>query len=52
MLLKNKLEKNRLTAPLFDTTRFTKNIEVAYKMMYERYQADIPPDHIYVVDLS
>jgi hypothetical protein len=27
---------------------YTRHIEAAYKMMYERYQADLPPDHIYV----
>ena len=43
-----KLERNRLTTPLFDTTLFTKHIEVAYMQMYERYQADLPPEHIKV----
>jgi predicted O-linked N-acetylglucosamine transferase (SPINDLY family) len=46
--IKDKLEKNRLTAALFDTPRFTKHIEAAYKQMYERYQADLPLDHIYI----
>ncbi len=46
--IKEKLEKNRLTTPLFDTPRFTKNIEAAYTKMYERYQSDLPPDHIYI----
>jgi len=27
---------------------FTKHIEAAYTQMYERYQADLPPEHIYV----
>ena len=26
----------------------SKHIEAAYTKMYERYQADLPPDHIYV----
>lgn len=43
-----KLARNRLTKPLFDTELFTKHIEDAYVQMYERYQADLPPDHIYV----
>jgi len=45
--IRRKLEKNRLTTPLFDTSLFTKHIEEAYTTMYERYQADLPPDHIY-----
>jgi predicted O-linked N-acetylglucosamine transferase (SPINDLY family) len=48
--IKDKLEKNRLTTALFDTPRFTKHIEAAYTQMYERYQADLPLDHIYVED--
>ena len=49
--IKNKLNRNRVATPLFDTPRFTKNIEAAYKMMYERYQSDKSPDHIYVADI-
>jgi predicted O-linked N-acetylglucosamine transferase (SPINDLY family) len=44
--IKEKLDRNRLTTALFDTTRFTKHIEAAYTKMYERYQADLPPDHL------
>ena len=46
--IKDKLERNRLTTALFDTPRFTKHIEAAFTQMYERYQADLPPDHIYI----
>ena len=46
--LKHKLEKNRLTTPLFDSDLFTRHIEAAYREMYERYHFDLPPDHIYV----
>jgi protein O-GlcNAc transferase len=46
--IKDKLESNRLTTPLFDTPRFAKQIEAAYLKMYERYQSDLPPEHIYV----
>jgi predicted O-linked N-acetylglucosamine transferase (SPINDLY family) len=48
--IKDKLERNRLTTALFDTPRFTKHIEAAYTQMYERYQADLPLDHIYIED--
>jgi len=46
--IKDKLARNRLTTALFDTPRFTKNMEAAYIQMYERYQADLPSDHIYI----
>jgi predicted O-linked N-acetylglucosamine transferase (SPINDLY family) len=46
--IKNKLERNRLTTALFDTPRFTKHIQTAYKQMYERYQADLQPNNIYI----
>ena len=46
--IKNKLERNRLTTALFDTPRFTKHIEAAYKQMYERYQANLQPNNIYI----
>jgi predicted O-linked N-acetylglucosamine transferase (SPINDLY family) len=42
------LSANRLAFPLFDTRLFTTHLERAYTMIYERYQADLPPDHIYV----
>jgi predicted O-linked N-acetylglucosamine transferase (SPINDLY family) len=48
MQIGKKLQANRLTMPLFDARLFTKHIEDAYAQMYERYQADLPPDHIYV----
>ena len=47
--IKNKLASNRLTTPLFDTPLFTKNLEVAYSKMYERYQDDLQPDHITII---
>ncbi len=46
--IRQKLEKNRLTTPLFDTELFTRNIEKAYTAMYERYHADLLPDHIVI----
>jgi predicted O-linked N-acetylglucosamine transferase (SPINDLY family) len=46
--IKEKLAGNRLTTPLFDTQLFTRHIESAYKAMYERYQACLPPDHLRV----
>ena len=46
--IKHKLAENRLTTPLFDTKLFTKHIEAAYSAMYERYHAELPPDHIVI----
>jgi len=46
--IKEKLKQNRLTTALFDTPRFTKNIETAYEEMYKRYYSKMPLDHIYV----
>ena len=34
--IKNKLDKNRLTKPLFDTKLYAKNIEFAYTKIYEK----------------
>jgi predicted O-linked N-acetylglucosamine transferase (SPINDLY family) len=47
-IIKEKLVSNLSTAPLYDTKLFTKNLESAYTMMYDRYQQDLDPDHIYV----
>jgi predicted O-linked N-acetylglucosamine transferase (SPINDLY family) len=47
-MIKLKLANNRLTAPLFDTPLLTKNLEAAYIKMYERYQAELLPEHIYM----
>ncbi len=46
--IKDKLERNRLTTPLFDTPLFTKHIEAAYTKIYERYQVGLASDHIYI----
>jgi predicted O-linked N-acetylglucosamine transferase (SPINDLY family) len=40
--IKDKLARNRTTAPLFDTARATRRIEAAYTMMWQRYQAGEP----------
>ena len=44
--LKERLQQKRLTAPLFDTDLYTRNLEAAYSAMYERYQSNLQPDHI------
>jgi protein O-GlcNAc transferase len=45
--IKQKLSANRLRTALFDSRLFTKQLEVAYTQIYERYQADLSPAHIY-----
>jgi predicted O-linked N-acetylglucosamine transferase (SPINDLY family) len=46
--IRQKLADNRLTKPLFDTKYFTNRIEAAYTRVFERYQADLPPEHIHI----
>jgi len=47
-IIKDKLASNLSTAPLYDTKLFTKNLESAYTMIYERHHQGLDPDHIYV----
>ncbi len=42
--VKAKLVRNRDTAPLFDTARFTRGLEAAYTEMWERTQRGEPPE--------
>ncbi len=46
--LRQKLAVNRTTQPLFDTARFTRHIEAAYRKMHARYQSGLSPTHIVV----
>ena len=46
--IKEKLQSNLSTAPLFDTKLFTSNIESAYTQMYDRHHKGLEPDHIFV----
>jgi predicted O-linked N-acetylglucosamine transferase (SPINDLY family) len=43
--VRRKLADNRLTTRLFDTTRFTRELEAVYEAMCVRYRG-LPPDHI------
>ena len=38
-----RLARNRLTHPLFDTERFARKIEAAYRQMWETWKAQRPP---------
>ena len=46
--IKARLKTNFNTKPLFNSPLFTAHIEAAYIKMYERYQADLGPDHILI----
>ena len=46
--IKHKMQENRATSALFDAVGNTRHIEKAYIKMYERYQADLPPEHLYI----
>jgi predicted O-linked N-acetylglucosamine transferase (SPINDLY family) len=48
--LKQKLSDQRLSSKLFDTPLYAMHLEAAYTEMYERYQAGLEPDHIYIQD--
>jgi len=48
--LKQKLAENRTTYPLFDTPRFTRNLEQAYRAMWKIYAAGNPPQAIGLSD--
>jgi predicted O-linked N-acetylglucosamine transferase (SPINDLY family) len=41
--LKQKLEANRLTTPLFDSSRFTRNLEAAYEQMRDAFLKTASP---------
>jgi predicted O-linked N-acetylglucosamine transferase (SPINDLY family) len=46
--LRQKLVRNRSTVPLFDTARFTRNLETAYRRMWEIWRAGQPLAPIFV----
>jgi protein O-GlcNAc transferase len=48
--IRQKIAKNRLTEPLFDTPRFARNLEKAYKEMWEIFVAGEMPRRIEVVE--
>jgi protein O-GlcNAc transferase len=50
--LKARLKRGRRSQPLFDTARFTRNLESAYLHMWERYQKGEPPAHFAVTPVE
>jgi predicted O-linked N-acetylglucosamine transferase (SPINDLY family) len=48
--IRAKLARNRATEPLFDTRRFTRNLEAAYIAMWQRQQRGEPPAFLSIED--
>jgi protein O-GlcNAc transferase len=48
--IREKLARNRATEPLFDTRRFTRNLEAAYIAMWQRYQRGEDPAFLSIED--
>lgn len=44
--LRERLHRVRGTCPLFDTQRFTRDLERAYEAMVSRHRRSLAPDHI------
>jgi len=44
--IKNKLDDNKISKPLFNTKLFTKNIEKAYSIIYDEYLKKLPIKNI------
>ena len=51
-IIKEKLVDNLSTAPLYNTDLFARNIESAFKTMFERYHQGLDNDHIYIEDVN
>ena len=47
-LLKERLQKNKLTTPLFNTPLFTWHLESAYQAVFNRHHSHLLPEHVYV----
>jgi predicted O-linked N-acetylglucosamine transferase (SPINDLY family) len=50
--VKRRLEINRQSCPLFDTARYTRNIEAAYQRMWQRYESGVAPEHFTIVETA
>jgi predicted O-linked N-acetylglucosamine transferase (SPINDLY family) len=44
--IRRRLAGNRHTAALFDISRYTRDLESVYARIYDRYQADLPAEHL------
>jgi protein O-GlcNAc transferase len=41
-----RVQDQRRTAALFDTARFTRNLETAFIAIWERHMSGLAPDHV------
>ena len=48
-LIKSRLQKNRLTTPLFNTKSFTQYLEEAYIAIHECNCGGLPPDQLHIM---
>ncbi len=48
--LKRKLRQNRLDAPLFDTRRFARNLEAAYRQVHQRSRDGLEPGDLTIAE--
>jgi predicted O-linked N-acetylglucosamine transferase (SPINDLY family) len=46
--IRDRLARNRLSKPLFDTALFARHIERGFTRIFERYHAGLAPDHLHV----
>jgi predicted O-linked N-acetylglucosamine transferase (SPINDLY family) len=46
--IEERLKRNRVDSPLFNTKIFTRALEEALTKIYQRYQGDLPPEHLYL----
>ncbi|MBF0185528.1 MAG: tetratricopeptide repeat protein [Magnetococcales bacterium] len=46
--LRQQMQAQLLTSPLFDSPRFTRHLESAYQLIWQRHLQGLPPDHVSV----
>lgn len=46
MQLKGRILAARMVTPLFDTEKYTHDLEDLYTAMWDRHEKGLPPDHI------
>ncbi|QWD35556.1 tetratricopeptide repeat protein [Polynucleobacter paneuropaeus] len=50
--IRNKLEKNKATSPLFNAALFARNLEIAYREIYRRHEAGEKVEHLHIKELT
>ena len=44
--IRSRLAQNRSSTALFDTERYTRNLEAAYAEIHQRYHSGAAPEHV------